>query len=76
MVPWRLDRLLFRISLVSYFLLFYQWIGLGGVSDHFPIFLEFRNDSWKPKALFKFNSSFSKVRSLELWFGNTIAISF
>ena len=34
-----------------------QWVGKGGHSDHFPIFLEFKNGPVKPPSPLKFNKT-------------------
>lgn len=39
---------------------FRQWIGTGGDSDHFPVFLELKGASRKYGSPFKFNSSWLK----------------
>eukprot|EP00253_Pinus_taeda_P026585 PITA_26585 len=35
--------------------LYKQWVGSGGISDHYPIYLELSGPNKKPKAPFKFN---------------------
>jgi hypothetical protein len=68
----RLDRFLISSSLVEEPLLFRQWTGSGGESDHFPIFLELAGASRKPTSPFKFNSAWLKEESFlnlvkEVW---------
>jgi hypothetical protein len=40
--------------------LFRQWVGSGGESDHYPIFLEIEGASRKPTSPFKFNFAWLK----------------
>ena len=40
-------------------------MGSGGLSDHFPIFLEFRNGPIKPQSPLKFNKSLLKDSSFQ-----------
>jgi hypothetical protein len=68
----RLDRFFISNSLVEEPLLFRQWTGSGGESDHFPIFLEIAGASRKPTSPFKFNSAWLKEESFlklvkEVW---------
>jgi hypothetical protein len=51
----RLDRFLLTDSFLENLVHLKQWIGFGGISDHFPIFLELRQGSSKPPSPFKFN---------------------
>jgi len=37
-----------------------QWVRFGGISDHSPIYLHIRGGMNKPKAPFKFNSTWLK----------------
>jgi hypothetical protein len=53
----RLDHFLINDTLLNNLLTFKQWIGFGGLSDHHPIFLEFRQGSEKPANPFKFNKT-------------------
>lgn len=53
----RLDRFLIKAPLMASLNLFHQWVGSGGISDHSPIFLEIRDNNFKPLTPFKFNSS-------------------
>jgi hypothetical protein len=48
----RLDHFLIVDSLLEKQLTMKQWIGYGGISDHYPIFLEFRQGSKKPTSPF------------------------
>jgi hypothetical protein len=36
-------------------ILFRQWVGSGGESDHYPIFMEIAGTTKKPASAFKFN---------------------
>jgi hypothetical protein len=51
----RIDRFLLSDKLMDKSLHFRQWIGEGGDSNHFPIFLEVAGGSKKPASPFKFN---------------------
>jgi len=51
----RLDRFLIKDILLKNPLQMKQWIGHGGISDHYLIFLEVRKGSNKPPSPFKFN---------------------
>jgi hypothetical protein len=53
----RLDRFLVTEQLVDRFYLLRKWVGEGGVSDHFPIFLELRLGPPKPLGPLKFNKT-------------------
>jgi hypothetical protein len=68
----RLDHFLISENLVESPLLFRQWVGSGGESDHHPIFLEVAGRSKKPAIPFKFNSSWLKEEEFlalvkEIW---------
>eukprot|EP00253_Pinus_taeda_P008065 PITA_08065 len=67
----RLDRFLINESLASYIPLFRQWVGEGGNSDHFPIFLEFSKTPPKPASPFKFNATWLQEESFLQLFRNT-----
>ena len=56
----RLDRFLIKEALASSGTHIRQWVGLGGLSDHRPIYLEIQDAIQKPKAPFKFNSTWLK----------------
>eukprot|EP00253_Pinus_taeda_P014598 PITA_14598 len=56
----RLDRFLLKEPLTQHAHLFRQWVGLGGISDHNPIYLEILGPSKKPKAPYKFNHTWLK----------------
>lgn len=56
----RLDRFLIREALVNRGYQVRQWIGSGGVFDHRSIYLELTAAHNKPKAPFKFNSTWLK----------------
>eukprot|EP00253_Pinus_taeda_P005582 PITA_05582 len=51
----RLDRFIMKGSMFRQIHLYKQWVGSGGISDHYPIYLELSGPSKKPKAPFKFN---------------------
>jgi hypothetical protein len=51
----RLDRFLIKDTLLEKSFQLKQWIGHGGISDHYPIFLELRTGLDKPPSPFKFN---------------------
>jgi hypothetical protein len=51
----RLDCFLIKDSLLEKPLQMKQWIGHGGISDHYPIFFELRKGANKPPSPFKFN---------------------
>jgi hypothetical protein len=53
----RLDHFLIIDSLLDKQLTIKQWIGFGGISDHYPIFLEYRQGTKKPANPFKFNKT-------------------
>eukprot|EP00253_Pinus_taeda_P016641 PITA_16641 len=55
-----LDRYLIQEDLLHALAIYRQWVGLWGISDHSPIFLEVAGPSRKPRAPFKFNSSWLK----------------
>jgi len=59
----RLDRFLVADSLVDRHFLIRQWIGSGGHSDHFPIFLELRKGPPTPASPLKFNKTWLKDES-------------
>jgi hypothetical protein len=68
----RLDRFLISTHLVEEPILLRQWVGTGGESDHYPIFLEVAGNTRKPTSPFKFNSSWLKEEEFinlvkELW---------
>jgi len=68
----RLDRFLVSESLANTVEVVRQWVGSGGLSDHSPIFLDYRGRSRKPASPFKFNPSWLKEESFlklvqDLW---------
>eukprot|EP00253_Pinus_taeda_P030057 PITA_30057 len=67
----RLDRFLINEELASRIPMFRQWIEEGGLSDHFPVFLEFSIPPPKPPAPFKFNSSWLQDDSFNNLFKQT-----
>lgn len=56
----RLDCFLISEQLVESNLNVRQWIGSGGASDHFPIFLKFQEGRVKPPSPLKFNKIWLK----------------
>ena len=68
----RLDHFLISEALVESPLLFRQWVGYGGESDHHLIFLEVEGRSKKPTSPFKFISAWLKEEEFldlvkEIW---------
>jgi hypothetical protein len=68
----RIDCFLISTYLVESPLLFRQWVGSGGESDHYPIFLEVAGNTRKPTSPFKFNSAWLKEEEFinlvkEIW---------
>jgi len=61
----RLDRFLVTESLALGVEIVRQWVETGGISDHCPIFLEFRGRRRKPPSPFKFNSSWLKEEGFQ-----------
>ena len=53
----RIDKFVMSENFVERQVLIKQWIGTGGESDHFPIFLEVRKGNLKLIIPFKFNST-------------------
>jgi hypothetical protein len=53
----RIDHFLLVESLVESPLIFRQWVGMRGDSDHHPVFLEVSRRPKKPMSPFKFNSA-------------------
>ena len=56
----RLDRVLVSFDLLEKDFRFRQWVGLGGNSDHHPVFLQINNGEVKPHSPFKFNAHWLK----------------
>jgi hypothetical protein len=52
-----LDHFLVHESLLNSPLQLKQWIGSGGDSDHYPIWLELNSGPKKPASPFKFNAN-------------------
>jgi hypothetical protein len=50
-----LDCFLMKDTLLEKSFKLKQWIGHGGISDHYPIFLELRTGMNKPPSAFKFH---------------------
>ena len=68
----RLDRFLVAEQLVDRFFLVRQWVGSGGNSDHFPIFLEIKKGPINPPSPLKYNKSWLQDESfknlfLDIW---------
>ena len=59
----RLDRFLVIERIVENHHFIRQWVGKSGLSDHFPIFLEFKNAPVKPPSPLKFNKIWLKDES-------------
>jgi len=59
----RLDQFLFREKLLDHGFNNRQWVGSGGISDHFPIYMEIYGGHGKPKGPFKFFSTWLKDAS-------------
>eukprot|EP00253_Pinus_taeda_P031947 PITA_31947 len=51
----RLDRFIMKGSLFRQLHHYKQWVGTGGISNHYPIYLELSGPTTKPKSPFKFN---------------------
>ena len=51
----RLDRFLISEQMVDSFFLVRQWVGSGGKSDHFPMFIEIKKGPNNPPSPLKFN---------------------
>lgn len=56
----RLDRYLIHEDLLISLTNYRQWVGTKGISDHSPIYLEVASSFKKPRASFKFNSTWLK----------------
>ena len=59
----RIDRFLVAEQLVDRFFLVRQWVGSGGLSDHFPIFFEIKKGPYNPPIPLKFNKSWLQDES-------------
>lgn len=59
MLARRLDRFLVKEPL-DHFSLYRQWVGSGGLSNNSLVYVEFSSDDRKPKAPYKFNSTWIK----------------
>eukprot|EP00253_Pinus_taeda_P010693 PITA_10693 len=66
-----LDRFLLSEELTSRIPMFKQWVGEGGSSDHFPIYMELSKPPRKPAAPFKFNASWLQEDSFNNLFRET-----
>jgi len=56
----RLDRFLIKEAFLNSHPHIRQWVGTGGISDHWPIFLELSDTNQRIKSPFKFNASWLK----------------
>ena len=56
-----IDIFLINDSLLQSGVLIKQWIGEGGNSDHFLIFMEFHTLAKKPPSAFKFNACWLEI---------------
>jgi len=56
----RNNQFFIRDTLLENIPLFRKCVGIGGVFDHFPIYLELAGQPRKPKSPFKFNGSWFK----------------
>jgi len=61
----RIDRFLVSENLVDSFFQIRQWVGSGGASDHFPIFLEIRKGPNNPPSPLKFNKLWLQEESFK-----------
>lgn len=73
----RLDKFLIKEVFLTLHPRIRQWVGSGGISDHWPIFLELSDNIPKIKSPFKFNASWLKDPSYlqlvsEYWRTNPI----
>ena len=59
----RFDRFLISETIVDNRHLVQQWIGLGGLLDHSPIFLELKDGPNKPPCPLKFNKTWLQDES-------------
>ena len=74
----RLDRFIMKGSRIQQLHQYKQWVGVGGISDHYPIYLEISGPIQKPKAPFKFNHIWLQDPSYiqmvsDFWAANPIA---
>jgi len=60
MLARRLDRFLIKERLLGNFHNYREWVGLGGLSHHSPIYLEISGHDHKPKEPLKFNATWLK----------------
>lgn len=59
----RLDRFLIKEIFLEQGFTYRKWVGLSGLSDHLLIYLDIWGDISKPRAPFKFNSTWLKDNS-------------
>ena len=64
----RIDRFLVAKQLVDRFFLVRQWVGSGGLSDHFPIFFEIKKGPYNPPSPLKFNKIWLQEESFRKLF--------
>lgn len=67
----RLDRFFLSEDLASRILVFRQWVGEGGNSDHFPVLLKLVKPPLKPTTPFKFNASCMQQESFKILFNES-----
>eukprot|EP00253_Pinus_taeda_P021742 PITA_21742 len=72
MLARQLDQLLIKESLMDKFELIRQWVGSRGILDHLPVYLEITSICPKPRAPFKFNSTWLRYEDyhhivIETW---------
>jgi len=61
----RIDRFLVAEQLVDRFFQVRQWVGSGGISDHFPIFFEIQKGPSNPPSPLKFNKGWLQDESFK-----------
>ena len=64
----QIDRFLVAEQLVDRFFLVRQWVGSGGLSDHFPIFFEIKKGPSNPPSPLKFNKLWLQEESFRKLF--------
>ena len=64
----RIDRFLVAEQLVDRFFLVRQWVGSGGLSDHFHIFFEIKKGPINPPSPLKFNKSWLQDETFKTLF--------
>ena len=66
----RIDRFLVAEQLVDRFFSVRQWVGCGGLSDHFPIFFEIKKGPNNPPSPLKFNKLWLQDETFKNLFHN------